>query len=107
MIAAWMVYSALVAALLGMAAHGLERVCGRLGRPLRWVWLACVVATLGLTASALVRLSDRPAEVAVGELHQVGVARVLPAESLRSWPVEALRAARIATARGAVCSRSR
>ena len=43
---AWMLYSLLVAVLLSLAAHAVDRVVRLRGRATRWVWVACLGATL-------------------------------------------------------------
>ena len=47
MIAAWMLYSTLVAALLGLAAVAAERALHLYRRPARFVWPAAMVAAHG------------------------------------------------------------
>lgn len=46
MISIWMVYSAGVALLLGLAALAAERLCRASGRPTRWVWAAALATSL-------------------------------------------------------------
>jgi TonB family protein len=48
MIAAWMVYATLVAALLGGGAVALERALRLSGRQARWVWVLALAASLAL-----------------------------------------------------------
>jgi beta-lactamase regulating signal transducer with metallopeptidase domain len=60
MIAAWMVYSLLVGALLYAAARAAELVCRALGVPTRFAWALALYATLGLSGNAL-RSAARPA----------------------------------------------
>lgn len=52
MIAAWMLYAALVGGLVAVAARALEELFGFLGLARRVVWLAALVAMVGLTVSA-------------------------------------------------------
>lgn len=53
MIAAWMIYSLLVGALLYAAARAAEVVCRALGAPTRFAWALALCATLGLSGNAL------------------------------------------------------
>jgi hypothetical protein len=55
MIVSWMLYSLLVSALVAAAAWVLEEVCRLVGRPVRWVWLGALAATLALVALAPLR----------------------------------------------------
>ncbi|HEX8672382.1 MAG TPA: M56 family metallopeptidase [Longimicrobium sp.] len=55
MIVSWMLYSLLVSALVAAAAWVLEEVCRLLGRPVRWVWIGAMGATLALVALAPLR----------------------------------------------------
>ena len=55
MIVSWMLYSLLVSALVAAAAWVLEEVCRLLGRPVRWVWIGAMAATLALVALAPLR----------------------------------------------------
>jgi TonB family protein len=48
-LAAWMLYTVIVSALIGLAAVALERARSVIGRPARWIWAAAVVLALGLT----------------------------------------------------------
>ncbi|HLL84757.1 MAG TPA: M56 family metallopeptidase, partial [Longimicrobium sp.] len=57
MIVSWMLYSLLVSALVAAAAWVLEEVCRLLGRPVRWVWIGAMGATLALVALAPLRTS--------------------------------------------------
>ncbi len=52
MIAAWMVYATLVAALLGGAALGMDKALRLAGRQTRWVWAVALVASLALPVFA-------------------------------------------------------
>jgi bla regulator protein blaR1 len=45
---AWMVYSVVVAALLGAAAWALERVTLPVGRPVRWIWVLALAGAMGI-----------------------------------------------------------
>jgi beta-lactamase regulating signal transducer with metallopeptidase domain len=56
MIAAWMLYSTWVGVLAAAAAALSERVCGALGRPVRFGWCAALAATVVLSGAALVRI---------------------------------------------------
>jgi len=49
----WMIYAALVAALLGAAAWVLERVLLPLGRPVRWLWVLALSGAVGIPFVAL------------------------------------------------------
>ena len=64
MIVSWMLYSLVVTVLVAAAAWVLEEVCRLLRRPLRWVWIGAVGATLALVALAPLRTST-PARVAI------------------------------------------
>ncbi|HEX8209241.1 MAG TPA: M56 family metallopeptidase [Longimicrobium sp.] len=57
MIVSWMLYSLLVSVLVAAAAWVLEEVCRLLGRPVRWVWIGAMGATLALVALAPLRTS--------------------------------------------------
>jgi beta-lactamase regulating signal transducer with metallopeptidase domain len=63
MIVSWMLYSLLVSALVAAAAWVLEEVCRLLGRPVRWVWIGAMGATLALVALAPLR-TTAPTSVA-------------------------------------------
>ena len=52
--AAWMVYVTGVGAVVGAAAVLLERGLHRLGRPVRWVWLAALTGTGSIPVAALI-----------------------------------------------------
>ena len=57
MIATWMLYSALVSALVGIAALAFERVAGARQLPMRFVWLASMGVSVAWTlANGLRRL---------------------------------------------------
>lgn len=60
MIVSWMLYSLLVSALVAAAAWVLEEVCRLVGRPVRWVWLGALAATLALVALAPLRATAPP-----------------------------------------------
>jgi TonB-dependent SusC/RagA subfamily outer membrane receptor len=49
----WMVYAAIVAALLGMAAWTLERGLLAAGRPTRWLWILAMAAAVAIPLVAL------------------------------------------------------
>lgn len=89
MIAPWMAWSALVAALLGMAAAAAERALAAYGRPARWVWGAALV--LSLAAPGVLWFSPERAEApaaAPAVVEEGGgagtVLREIPAELVRS-----------------------
>jgi hypothetical protein len=44
----WMLYSIIVSMLLGLAALALERSAQIRQRPARWLWGACIVASLAI-----------------------------------------------------------
>lgn len=48
MLAAWIAYTVVVSALVGLAALAVERALVLAGRPLRWVWTAAVPVSLAL-----------------------------------------------------------
>ena len=52
MIAAWMLYSAVAAALVGLAAAGADRALRLLGRPTRWAWAAALAVSVLFPAAA-------------------------------------------------------
>lgn len=52
MIAAWMLYAAAAAALLALAAAGLDRALRLLGRPARWVWAAALLLSCAVPVAA-------------------------------------------------------
>jgi len=49
----WMVYAAIVAALLGMAAWTLERILLGAGRPARWLWILALAAAVAMPLATL------------------------------------------------------
>jgi beta-lactamase regulating signal transducer with metallopeptidase domain len=59
MIAAWMLYTLLVGALLYAAAAGAEFVCRALRLPTRFVWATALGLTVALSANALLRAPSR------------------------------------------------
>jgi len=61
MIAAWMIYSLLVGALLYAAARAAEVVCRAVGAPARLAWALALCTTLGLSANALRSAAARAA----------------------------------------------
>jgi beta-lactamase regulating signal transducer with metallopeptidase domain len=63
MIAAWMLYTIGISAVLAMAAGALEFVARTIGTPTRWVWLGAIVATLALSFGALAFRTPAPAPV--------------------------------------------
>lgn len=72
MIAAWMLYATVVAALLSAAALVAERAASAIGRPRRWLWVAALVASIGLPLVAVLGVGGAG-----------GAARVLPAGAER------------------------
>ncbi len=56
MIAAWMMYATVVAALMSLAALALERAAGVVGRSRRWAWAAALAASVALPVFALTGL---------------------------------------------------
>jgi len=76
MIAAWMVYAVLVAALLSAGALALELALRLAGRQARWVWVLALSASLALPLLALRQAPPAPAgQVSV----MVAAARVVAA----------------------------
>jgi beta-lactamase regulating signal transducer with metallopeptidase domain len=63
MIAAWMLYTIGISAVLALAARALEFVARTIGTPTRWVWLGAIVATLCLSFGALAFRTPAPAPV--------------------------------------------
>ncbi|HSK20550.1 MAG TPA: M56 family metallopeptidase [Longimicrobiales bacterium] len=65
MTAAWMLYSAVVSGLIGMAALAGQHACRMLRRPVRWVWIAGMTAAVLLSVVGLmrVRMPDGPEPV--------------------------------------------
>jgi beta-lactamase regulating signal transducer with metallopeptidase domain len=55
MILSWMLYALLVSVLIAVAARGFEEVCGSARLPVRFVWVAALLATLALVALAPLR----------------------------------------------------
>jgi TonB family protein len=51
----WMLYTAVIAALVGIAALALERVAAARGLPMRFVWLASMIVSVGWAAASAVR----------------------------------------------------
>ena len=73
MTAAWMLYSAVVSGLIGLAVLAGHHSCRMLRRPVRWVWIAGMSAAVLLSAAGPVRvqLNDRaeaPQQVTAREL---------------------------------------
>lgn len=70
MIAAWMVWSVLLAALLGLAARAVEAVLGFWRLPRRGIWLAVMAATATISTAGLLDLvaEVRNGSTAFGEL---------------------------------------
>ena len=60
MIAAWMLYTLLVSALICVAAGLLDRLARGFGRPTRFIWLGAMIAAFALTVAPLVGASDAP-----------------------------------------------
>jgi len=66
MIVAWMLYSILVATLLGAAAIAIERASRLAGRSTRWIWIGALIGTVVLPLIArLVRTPGSPGGTAV------------------------------------------
>lgn len=57
MIAAWMLYSTAVGALMATAGCAAHYVCRMLRFPVRWAWASAMVVTLALSLAALVELT--------------------------------------------------
>jgi hypothetical protein len=57
MIAAWMLYSAAVGALMGAGALAGDRFCRMVRVPVRWVWMAAMGGTLLLSLGGLLRVA--------------------------------------------------
>jgi beta-lactamase regulating signal transducer with metallopeptidase domain len=76
---AWMLYCAVVGALLVVAARAAEWVLSLVNRPVRWTWTAAIAITFALAAVAPLRrmLEHREASAPVG-----GVSVTLPLESI-------------------------
>jgi TonB family protein len=55
MIATWMLYSALISALVGIAALAFERVAGARQLPMRFVWLASMIVSVAWTIANGIR----------------------------------------------------
>lgn len=75
MMVAWLLYSVVVSALLGLAALAGESALSARGRPVRWAWAAAAAGSLAAPAWARLRPA---ASVAVGEV-EVGPAVLQPA----------------------------
>ena len=56
MTAAWMLYSAVVSGLIGLAVLAGHHSCRMLRRPVRWVWIGGMTAAVLLSAAGLVRV---------------------------------------------------
>ena len=52
---AWMLYSALVAMALAVAAHAAEWIARLVGYRVRWIWAGAIALTVFLSASAVLR----------------------------------------------------
>ncbi|HEU0052689.1 MAG TPA: M56 family metallopeptidase, partial [Longimicrobium sp.] len=79
MIALWMLYTALVAALAGAAASAAERALRLAGRPARFVWLAAMAVSFALPLASLLA----PSSPAAGEMAvAAGPSSALPSISM-------------------------
>ena len=61
MSAGWLVYDAIVVALVAAAAWAVESLFRQLGRPARWSWLAAAVTVIALVARAAIMADGSPA----------------------------------------------
>ncbi len=65
MIAAWMWYSIVISAFIGLAAVASERMLRLAGRPARWAWGAAIVTSVAIPLYALLRPAAPAGVVAV------------------------------------------
>jgi beta-lactamase regulating signal transducer with metallopeptidase domain len=89
MIAAWMLYSAVVGALIAAAALAGDSVCRVLRLPVRAVWAGGMIATLVLSSVALLELTAppsaaSPSAVDAGVLVEQTSGEVAPVDALTS-----------------------
>lgn len=75
MMIAWLLYSVVVSALLGLAALAAESALSARGQPVRWAWAAAAAGSLAVPVWAWLRPAP---EVAVGEV-EVGPVMLQPA----------------------------
>ena len=55
MIAAWIWYSIVISAFIGLAAVACERMLRLAGQPARWAWGAAIVTSVAIPLYALLR----------------------------------------------------
>lgn len=89
MIAAWMLYTTLVAALLAAAAHAFERGCRLVRLPGRWPWAAALLLAL------LVPLAATRPEATMTAQPRARAARGAGPESAREQPPQTSALARV------------
>lgn len=77
MIAAWMLYAVVVAALVGCAAIACERMLRLAGQPARWAWCGAFITSVGVPLVALLRpAAPAAAPIPIGD---TGVTVIDPA----------------------------
>lgn len=95
MIALWIVYCLFISLLLSVAALAAERGLYLYGRPLRWVWVATVVGSIGLPLAAMTfpvwrglpKVSLQPALVTVIEGITLAAGSLSVAETAGASPI--------------------
>jgi beta-lactamase regulating signal transducer with metallopeptidase domain len=90
MIAAWMLYSVAVGALIGAAALAGDRFCDLVRAPRRAVWIGGMLATLLLSFVALLRVASAEPTAAAAGLEMLSaeasdVSTTLPASGVGVW----------------------
>lgn len=103
MIAAWMLYSAAVGALICTAAVAWDRFSRLLRLPVRWVWIAGMGVTLALSVNALVRMASNEVPSPPGTSVQAYVVESSQAAESTAMFAKVVHA--IAAAAGAIGSR--
>src|SRR3954447_2340428 len=84
----WMLYSIVVSLLMGLAALALERSAQIRQRPTRWVWAACMVASLAILFI--------PSKVSVQIRERTDAYRSTSSETLRPPETAAIETTRFA-----------
>jgi TonB family protein len=93
MIATWMLYSLVIAALVGIAGLALERVAAARGVPMRFVWLAAMIVSVAWPiANAIRRLMP---EMGAPVRMMPFTISLEPARAIASGPLDGGRAAMI------------
>src|SRR5688500_5679050 len=82
----WMLYSALVALVVAVAARAAESLVRLSGYRIRWIWAGALALTTYLSASAALR-GLLPASLAIVSSATIDLEEVAPVQTKATWRV--------------------